>query len=157
MVAIFSSPDCKFSVVAIDPDGWCMFVAAAKGLDTDWRALVREMKAFAREYFKSDDNAALLDDPQEARQLWNQLDPRRETTVQAFWSSDAADLLIPMLAQHLNIVDGRTVQFRVWMIGEKGALEMTKLVYPEGVTSEFKKVVHLLKTNQVVQHYDLLL
>ena len=156
LVAIFTSPERKFSVVAVDPDGWCIFGAAAKGLDMDWRVLVKEMKVFAREYFKSDDNAALFGDAQEARQLWNQLDPRRKTTVQAFWSSDAADLLIPMLAQHLNTLDVRTVQFRVWMIGEKGELEMTKLMYPEGETGEFKKVVDLLKTNQIVEHYELL-
>ena len=61
-----------------------------------------------------------------------------------------------MLAQHLNSVDTRAVQFRVWMIGKDGALEMTKLVYPEGETSEFKKVVDLLKSNKIVEHYDLL-
>ena len=97
-------------------------------MDMDWRALVKEMKVFAREYLKSDDNAALLDDPQEARQLWNQLDPRMKNSVQAFWSSDAADLVLPMLAQHLNAVDGRAVQFRVWKIGEKGELEMSPYV-----------------------------
>ena len=156
MVAIFTSPERQFSVVAIDPDGWCTFVAAAKGIDMDWRVLVKEMKAFAREYFKSDDNAAPLEDPQEARQLWNQLDPRKKKSVQAFWSSDAADLVVPMLAAHLNAVDTRAVQFRVWMIDEKGELAMTKLVNPEGEMSEFKKVVDLLKTNKIVEHYDLL-
>ena len=33
---------------------------------------------------------------------------------------------------------------------------MTKLVYLEGETREFKKVVDLLKTNKIVEHYDLL-
>lgn len=156
MVAIFTSPVREFSVVPVAPDGWCILGAAAKGLDMDWRALVKETKAFAREYLKDDNNAALLGDSQEVRQLWSLLDPRRKSTVQTFWSSDAADLLIPMLSQHLNAGDKRAVQFRVWTIGEKGALEMSPYVYPEGEAREFKKVVDLLKTNQIVEHYDLL-
>lgn len=44
----------------------------------------------------------------------------------------------------------------MWTIGEKGALEMSPYVYPEGEARKFKKVVDLLKTNQIVEHYDLL-
>ena len=99
MVAIFTSPVREFSVVPVAPDGWCILGAA----------LVKETKAFAREYLKDDNNAALLGDSQEVRQLWSLLDPRRKSTVQTFWSSDAADLLIPMLSQHLNAGDKRAV------------------------------------------------
>ena len=44
----------------------------------------------------------------------------------------------------------------MWTI-EKGVLEMTKLVYPDGRAEEFLVVVDLLKSNNgVVEHYDLL-
>ena len=42
------------------------------------------------------------------------------------------------------------------MIGEKGELVMTKLVYPEGEEDQFKKVINLLKTNKMLEHYDLM-
>lgn len=63
--------------------------------------------------------------------------------------------LIPMLAAHLNTASAKAVQLRVWTI-ESGALEMTKLVYPNGRGEEFRVVVDLLKSNVVMEHYDLL-
>lgn len=47
------------------------------------------------------------------------------------------------------------VQIRVWMILDNGTLEMSKFVYPD--VGEFETVVDLLKSNVVVEHYDLLL
>ena len=157
MVAIFTALERQFSVVHIEPNGWCMFVAAAKGLDMHWDDLVREMIKFARRYLRKKANVAAMADAEMVRRLWNELDPLDLGSVQAFWSSEAADHLIPMVAAYLNTKDKRAVQFRVWVIGKDGALEMSKLVYPEGETSEFKKVVDLLKTNKIVEHYDLLI
>jgi hypothetical protein len=39
---------------------------------------------------------------------------------------------------------------------ENGALEITKLVYPDGGAEEFQDVVDLLKANVVVEHYNLM-
>ena len=60
-----------------------------------------------------------------------------------------------MLAAHLNATNGKAIQIRVWT-SESGALEMTKLVYPDGRAGEFLVVVDLLKSNGVVEHYDLM-
>jgi len=155
IVRIFSDPNSQFSIVPIDPNGWCMFVSIARALALDWAGLVREMKTFAAQYLKGDENTVAMDDPQEVRRLWRQLDPRKASSVQAFWSSEAGDFLIPMLAAHLNAANAKAVQLCVWMI-EKGVLEMTKLVYPDGRAEEFLVVVDLLKSNGVVEHYDLM-
>ena len=58
-----------------------------------------------------------------------------------------------MLSAHLNAANA--VQIRVWTI-ENGALEMTKFVYSNGRAEEFQAVVDLLKSNGVVEHYDLM-
>ena len=158
-VELFAAPpeQRQFSaVVPIEPNGWCMFVAAAKGVGLEWDVLVREMVTFARGYLRKKANVVALDDIENVRRLWNELDPLDSDSVQEFWASEAADHLIPMLAAHLDAKDKRAVQFRVWVIGKDGALEMTKLVYPEGDAGQFKRVVDLLKTNKIVEHCDLL-
>lgn len=155
IVRIFSDPACQFSIVRIEPNGWCMFVSVARALGLDWTVLAKEMKAFAAQYLKNGEHTVAMDDPQEIRRLWRQLDPRKASSVQPFWTSEAGDFLIPMMAAHLNARDQKAVQIRVWMI-ENGTLEMTKLVYPDGRTEEFRVVVNLLKSNAVVEHYDLL-
>jgi hypothetical protein len=60
-----------------------------------------------------------------------------------------------MLAAHLNVANANAVQIRCGA-NENGALEMTKLVYPDGRAEEFLVVVDLLKSNGVVEHYDLM-
>jgi hypothetical protein len=137
---IFGDPNSQFSIVPIAPDGWCMFVSVAWALALDWVGFVREMKAFAAEYLKNDENTVAMDDPQEVRRLWRQLDPKKASSVQAFWSGEAGDFLIPMLAAHLNATNAKAAQIRRWTI-EKGALEMMKLVYPNGRAEEFLVVV----------------
>ena len=132
-----------------------MFVSVARALGRDWAGLVKEMKTFANVYLKNDENTVAMDDPQKVRRLWRQLDPRKASSVQPFWTSEAADFLIPMLAAHLNVANAKAVQIRVWTI-ENGALEMPKLVYPDGQAEEFQTVVDLLKSNGVVEHYDLM-
>ncbi len=155
IVRIFSYPNRQFSILSIDPDGCCMFVSVARALGLEWADLVKEMKAFANDYLKDDENTASMNDLQEVRRLWRQLDPRKASSVHPFWSSEAADFLIPMLAAHLNAANAKAVQIRVWTI-ENGVLEMPKLVYPEGRAEEFRAVVDLLKSNGVVEHYDLM-
>ena len=96
-----------------------------------------------------------MSDPTRVRDLWKKLDPQKPSSVQRFWASEAADFLIPMMALHLNAKNEKSVQIRVWMI-ESGALEMTKLVYPDGEAREFRAVLNLLKSNTVMEHYDLM-
>ena len=50
----------------------------------------------------------------------------------------------------------RQPSFACGLLSENGALEMTKLVYPDGTVDEFGDVVDLLKSNGVVEHYDLM-
>lgn len=78
IVCIFSDPKGQFSIVPIDPDGWCMFVSVARALGREWTALVKEMKTFANDYLKNEENTASMNDPQEVRRLWRQLDPEGE-------------------------------------------------------------------------------
>lgn len=106
---IFSDPNCQFSIVPVAPDGWCMFVSVARALGREWAGLVKEMKTFANEYLKNDENTASMNKPQEVRRLWHQLDPKKMGSVQPFWTSDAADFLIPMLAAHLNAANAMAV------------------------------------------------
>jgi hypothetical protein len=134
-----------------------MFVAVAWALKQDWAGLVKEMKTFAHNYYlKDDENTVSMDNPKEVRCLWCQLNPNQASSVQPFWTSEAADFLVPMLAAHLNAANAKAVQIRVWTI-EKGTLEMWKYGYPDGRVEEFGDVVDLLKTNAVVEHYDLML
>ena len=96
-----------------------MFVSVAWALARDWAGLVREMKAFAAAHLKNDENTVAMDDPQEVRRLWRQLDPKKASSVRLFWSGEAGDFLIPMLAAHLIAANAKAVQIRVWTI-EKG-------------------------------------
>jgi len=96
-----------------------------------------------------------MNDLPEVHCLWRQLDPKKTGSVQAFWSGEAADFLIPMMAAHLNAASANAVQTRVWTM-QNGVLEMTKLVYPDGRAEEFGDVVDLLKSNGVVEHHDLM-
>jgi len=64
-------------------------------------------------------------------------------------------LLDPDAGPHLNAANAKAIQIRVWTI-ENGALEMTKLVYPNGRVEEFLVAVDLLKSNGVVELYDLM-
>jgi hypothetical protein len=111
---------------------------------------VKEMKVFARDYLKDDENTASMSDPQEVRRLWRQLDPRKTSSVHPFWTSEAADFVIPMLGAHLNAASEKAVQICVWTI-EKGALEMNGRAEEFGGCVEF-----ILKSNMVVKHYDLM-
>jgi hypothetical protein len=148
IVRIFSDLRGQFSMVPIDPNGWCM-------LGLERTTLVKETKMFANDYLKDDENTVSMNDPQEVRRLWRQLDPRKTSSVQPFWASEAADFVIPMLAVRLNAANANAVQIRVWTI-ENGALVMPRLDYPEGRAEEFRDVVDLLKSNVVVEHYDLI-
>ena len=56
MARIFSDQNGQFSIVPITPDGWCMFVSVARALGREWATLVKEMKAFANDYLKNDEN-----------------------------------------------------------------------------------------------------
>ena len=132
-----------------------MFVSVARALGRDWADLVKEMKVFANVYLKNDENTVSMNDLPEVHCLWRQLDPKKTGSVQAFWSGEAADFLIPMMAAHLNAASANAVQIRVWTI-QNGVLEMTKLVYPDGRAEEFGDVVDLLKSNGVVEHHDLM-
>ena len=91
-----------------------MFISIAWALALDWAGLVREMKAFAAEYLKNDENTVAMDDPQELCRLWRQLDPKKASSVQLFWSGEAGDFVIPMLAAHLNAANAKAAQIRVW-------------------------------------------
>ena len=93
-----------------------MFVSVARALGREWATLVKEMKAFAAEYLKNDENTVSMNDPQEVRCLWRQLDPKKVGSVHPFWSGEAGDFLISMLAAHLNAASAKAVQIRVWTI-----------------------------------------
>ncbi len=62
IVPIFSSPECQFTLEPIEPDGWCIFRSIARARGRDFVDFVGEMKWFAREYLKSADNTAFLND-----------------------------------------------------------------------------------------------
>lgn len=131
LARIFSRPNSAFTIEPVAPDGWCTFRALARGLGRDFAELVQEMKLYAREYFKDRANTEFLNDAQLCRGLWTRLDPKRSSSVQAFWQSEAADLLIPMMAGFLNNEDPQSVQIRVWNIHD-GELQQSKFCYPQG-------------------------
>ena len=61
MVRMFSDPNSQFSIVPIDPGGWCMFgVGRSQALQRDWAGLVEEMKTFASDYLKNDENTVSM-------------------------------------------------------------------------------------------------
>lgn len=65
IVRIFSDPNRQFSLVPVDPDGWCMFVSVTQAVGRGWATLVKEMKTFANGYLKDAENTVSINDPQE--------------------------------------------------------------------------------------------
>ena len=60
-----------------------MFISVARALALDWAGLVTEMKTFAAD-LKDGEHTAVMDDPQEVRRLWRQLDPKKASSCNPF-------------------------------------------------------------------------
>lgn len=141
------------SSLLIPMDG-CIFRSIARALGRDFVVFVGEMKRFAREYLQSADNTAFLNDVQLWCGLWSLLNPKDKRTVQAFWSAEDTDVLIPMIAAYLNQDSAVATQIRVWRI-EDGELKRSNFVYPTEEGS-FTRMIDLFKSNMILEHYDLM-
>ncbi len=51
--------------------------------------------------------------------------------MQAFWSSEDTDVLIPIIGEYLNQGNATATQIRVWQ-SEKGELKRSNFVYTPG-------------------------
>jgi hypothetical protein len=144
MARIFSSADCEYALSPVTPNGWCIFTCVALALRLNLVEVVDRMKKFAPKYFRRKDAPFVVEDRQTCLTLWKQLDVKAKSTINAFWTSEAADLLIPMMAECLD------VKICTWYI-EEGELVKSPLEYPGRDES-----VNLFKSNVFVEHYDLM-
>ena len=127
MVRVFSGAE--YSLLPMKPNGWCIFTCVARALNLELAGLVAKMKKFAPKVFRREDAPCVVEDRQTCLTLWKQLNLKAKSTIDAFWSSEAADLLIPMMAECLDVT------ISTWYI-EKGELVKSALVYPEGKVRE---------------------
>ena len=84
--------------------------------------------------------------------------------MQELWSCDDGDVLLPLVAHFLNSRQrggggggrGDSIQVVVWNISlTTGALESSRhREFPQG--DGFERHIHLLQSNPIVPHYDLL-
>lgn len=152
LVDIFSRYDCEFSIVPIQPNGWCAFAAVAIAIDVTLEHFIMSLQAFAADFVAN--HTAFLKDVEQFVYLWQQLDPNDNSTVQELWLCDDGDLLLPMIAEYLNREDVNTVQIVVWKI-VMGVLERQPLAYPNN-DGDYEQRIDLLQTNLIVPHWDLL-
>jgi hypothetical protein len=63
------------------------------------------------------------------------------------------DLLMPLIADYLNLIEKATVRLSVWNVRD-GKLQRVES-YPNGEDA-YQRTIHLLQTNAIVPHYDLM-
>jgi len=154
MVRIFSNKEeCPFSLVPMDPDGWCAFRCVATATEAVFGSFVGALQAYAEQYCT--ENEGFLNDTEHFMALWQQLDGNNTESVQDLWSCDDGDVLLPLIASFLNReVEGSVRILQVWKITE-GALRKGAYVYPSE-DGDFEHTIDLLSSNVIVPHYDLL-
>jgi hypothetical protein len=145
MARIFSA---EFALVPVKPNGWCMFSCVALAVRAELAEVVGRMKKFAPSYFRRKEAPCVVENRQTCLTLWKELDVNTQSTIDAFWSSEAGDLLIPMMAECLDVT------ICTWSI-QDGKLVKSPLVYPEG--NEKDQKIDLFKSNVLVEHYDLMI
>jgi hypothetical protein len=146
----------EYSLVPIKRNGWCIFESVVAILKLDLAKFVKNMKLFAQDYLKEETNTAFFAKPQLCRGLWNQLDLKEKTSIDGFRSTEAADLLIPMIAEYLNLEESNSVKICTWCV-EKGELVKSPYEYPKEQAGEVERTINLFKSNLFVEHFDLML
>jgi hypothetical protein len=155
IVRIFSADECEYSLMPIKRNGWCIFESVVAILKLDLAEFVKKMKKFAGDYFKEEANTAFLTKPQLCRGLWNRLNLKEKTSIDAFRSTEAADLLIPMIAEYLNLEKSNLVKICAWSV-ENGELVKSPYEYPKEQVGEVGVTINLFKSNLFVEHFDLI-
>jgi len=147
VVRIFSSADCKFNLVPITPDGWCIFSCISRAMSQSLADMITALQSFVDQFVKSRSRRnSVFVNKSRFRTLWKRLNVDDDSTVQELWAGEDGDLLLPMIAQHL-----KNVQICIWNVFN-GALVKQPQVYGEGA----RITVNLLQTNVIVPHYDLI-
>jgi hypothetical protein len=147
LVRIFSSADCQFTLIPIQPDGWCMFACVSRAVGQTLSKMIDGLKGFVDAFVKSRSRRqSVFANKARFRLLWKKLNVEDDFTVQELWAGEDGDLLLPMIAEHL-----KNVQICIWNIID-GVLVKQPQVYGENR----EKTVNLLQINVIVPHYDLM-
>ncbi len=151
VVEIFSGPACRFALEPMEPNGWCVFLGIASGLGEELEVLVGGLQGFVHEFVKT--QRAFVKSAKRFLKLWQNVDVGDNSSVQELWSCDDGDLLMPLIGEYLNVKEKRAVQLCVWNV-KNGKLHRMES-YPNGEDA-YQRVIHLLQTNVIVPHYDLM-
>ena len=153
-----------FSIAFQPADGWCLFHSLSYALDIPIVDLIDHVKSRVHEYVATHDDA-LFNDKETFLELWENLayhqqqdydeedDENDDSGIQQLWSCEDGDLLLPMIADLLE-----NVQICVWrVVGDGGRLTWLPPCYPESMdNSTAFKVAHVLKSNPIMPHFDVL-
>lgn len=96
LMRIFSSVDCQFRLVPIQPDGWCLFACVARAIDQSLAELIDGLKVVVDAFVKSRSRRnSVFVSKSRFRTLWKRLNVEDNSTVQELWSGEDGDLLLP--------------------------------------------------------------
>jgi hypothetical protein len=147
MVRIFSSADWQFTLIPIQPDGWCIFACVSRAVGQTMADLIIGLKGFVDAFVKSRSRKeSVFVNKARFRTLWKRLNVEDDSTVQELWAGEDGDLLLLMIAEHL-----KNVQICIWNI-----IDGTLVNQPQVYGENREKTVNLLQTNVIVPHYDLM-
>jgi len=106
-----------------------MFVSCSSGTETRLGGAGQGDEDICQRLLEGRREHIVDEQSQEVCRLWRQLDPKKSSSVHPFWTSEAADFLIPMLAapsERRKRQGGPDVDHRERRSGDD------ELVYPDG-------------------------
>ena len=160
IVELFSRPSSLFTIVPQPGDGWCTFHCVCSAMEMELHDLVGQLKSSVAAYLE-DENVRDKFDKKLAnkfKKLWEELDPEDAESVQVLWASDSGDYSLPFLAWVLNRENACAVQIHFWEIRNLQLKESSQKYPDTGEEDiEFQRHIHILKSNAVMPHHDLLI
>ena len=150
VVRLFSDPNRRFDLVPVAGDGWCAFRCVALALEMEFSAFMDRAKEYVDTYLVSLAEG-VVEDPDDLRLQWAELDPEDDETVQALWQSDAGDHILPLISQCF----AEDADLCIWHVNDDGQLAVYQNM-ADCKQVHGAKQINMLKTNPVMPHHDLL-
>ena len=153
VVQLFSQPGRRFNLIPQPPDGWCSFHAVAFAMEIPFDGFIERLKGSVDSFLESLVKG-IIEDEDEFRATWAALDPNDNESVQQFWSSDEGDLSLVMMSNCLG-----NVYIYVWQVRDRRLHMLQNLADQKGNVGgdgRRRQQIHLLKTNAIMPHTDLL-
>ena len=158
IVDVFSRASCQLTIVPQPGDGWCTFHCVCSAMEMGLHDLVGQLKSSVAAYLE-DENIRDKFDKKLAKtfkKLWEELDPEDAESVQGLWASDSGDYSLPFMAWVLNRENACAMQIQFWEIRDL-LVKPSSQQYPDSGDEEFQRHIHILKSNPVMPHHDLLI